>query len=83
MKMVKNQSDLIRFIPLQFATSIRMNPNYSDLGFIKINLDWKFGLDHSEPGLIWIENSVQIGLDSFGLTSGIEAECVRFSRIDF
>ena len=42
---------------------IRINQNHSDLGFIRIHSDWKFGLDQSEFGLIRIENLVS---DSFG-----------------
>ena len=34
-KMVKNESDLIRFIPLKFDASIRINTNESETGLIQ------------------------------------------------
>ena len=42
--------------------SIQINPNESEVGMIRINFDWKFGLDQCELGLIGIENLVS---DSF------------------
>ena len=65
-KMVKNRSDLIRFNPRQQSKWIRnqvFNPNISEVGMIRINSDWKFGLDQSENGYIRIENLVRIHLD--------------------
>ena len=35
--------------------SIRINPSHSDLGFIRIDSDWKFGLDQFKLRLIRIE----------------------------
>ena len=62
--MVKNQSYLIR---TKFL--IRINPNDFDLGFIRINSDWKFGLDQSRLKLIRIKNLVRIDVSGrIGLT---------------
>ena len=44
--------------------SIRANANESEVGMIRINSDWKFGLDQSELGFIRIENLVS---DWFGM----------------
>ena len=39
----------LRLIQTEF--SIRIKPNHFDRGFIRIDSDWKFGLDQSELGL--------------------------------
>ena len=59
----------IQMIRNRFQTrfSIRIKPNYSDLRFIRINSDWKFGLDQSELGLIQIISDWKLGSDSFEL----------------
>ena len=60
-KTVKNRSDLIRFNLRQQSGWIRINPKpsfQSELGFLRIDSDWKFDLDQSELGFIRIENLV-------------------------
>ena len=79
-KTVKNQSDLIRLNsetsiwmnPNQSETrfSIQINPNESKVGIIRINSDWKIGLDQSDLGLIrihsdWCLRINRIMLDCF------------------
>ena len=43
---------------IQTEFSIRINPNESEVGLIRINSDWKFDLDQSELGLIRNKNLV-------------------------
>ena len=90
-KTVKNQSDLIRLIPrhqsvwiwtnpkpsFQFR-SIRINPNHSDLGFIRIYSEWKFGLDQSKLGLVLFDVDWKLTSDWFGF---IPDWCLRINRI--
>ena len=70
-RLMKNGQKSIQLNPINSETSIRINPklsfqsrstrinpNHSDLGFIRIDSDWKFGLDQSKLRMIWIENLV-------------------------
>ena len=68
-----NSETLIRMNPTQSESkfSIRINPNHFDFGFIRIDSDWKFGLDKSEIRLIWIDLDWKL---DFGLV-GIHSDC--------
>ena len=52
---------------------------HGKLEFIQIDSDWKFGLNQSETGLIWIENLVS---DWSGFIRIDALELIGLSRID-
>ena len=56
------QSKAIRGGLIQPEFFIRINPNHSDLGLSRINSEWKFGLDQSELGMIWVYTETNFGL---------------------
>ena len=58
--------------------SIRINPNESEVGMIRNNFDWKFGLDQTELGLIPIDLDWKLG---FGLVRILSDWCLGINRI--
>ena len=73
-----NQSD-IELIWTEF--SIRINPNESKVGMIRIDSNWKFGLDQFEIELIWIENLVSDFLKTFLLRLKNYISCHKSKNI--
>ena len=85
----EKRSEIIRLNPINSKTSIQMNPNQSEIKFsiriylneskarmIRIDSDWKIGLNQSEPD--WSDWS---GLKTwFGIDV---SELIGLSRIDF
>ena len=57
---------------------IRINPNHSNLGFIRIDSDWKLVLDQSELGLICIDLDWKLG---FGLVRTYSIRCLGINRM--
>ena len=78
--LMKNGQKSIRLNPINSVTSIRMNSNHFELGFIQIDSDWKFGLDQSQLGLIRIDLDWKLG---FGLVRIHVLELIGLDRIDF
>ena len=63
--------------------SIRINPNESEAGMIRIDSIWKFGLNQSELGLIRIDLDWKLGFGLFGLIRFDVSESIGLIRIDF
>ena len=67
-KFISSQSELFRFTPISVSEPMRIipnqsenpeiNPNRSDLGFIRIDSDWKLGF-----GLVRINSDCWLGLN--------------------
>ena len=65
---------------IQTEFSIKINPNHSDLGFIRIDSDWKFGVDQYELGLIRIDLDWKLG---FGFIRIVASNQFGLGQIDF
>ena len=65
---------------IQTEFLIRINPNKSKVKMIRINSDWKFGLDQSELRFIRIDLDWEHG---FGLVRIDVTDLIGLSRIDF